>query len=171
MIKLAWGTSFHRAFKRYTHNNPIFLPIALPSAMLFCRRGAVTAPLKAAFRVTISIVIRAGPERVKVPTSPIAEGLAVLCAGYPGHGGWLWQLPGRADAPGSGERPARQSGSPCPERPRGDAPGPRYNRLEADNEGYFQDYDLSTYETVETISRRKIVVADGPVSGKPLALL
>ena len=47
----------------------------------------------------------------------------------------------------------------------------RYNRLEADNEGYFQDYDLSSYEAVETVSRRKTVVTEGPVSGKQLALL
>jgi hypothetical protein len=47
----------------------------------------------------------------------------------------------------------------------------RYNRLEADNEGYFQDYDLSSYETVETISQRKTVVAGKPVNGEQLALL
>ena len=47
----------------------------------------------------------------------------------------------------------------------------RYNRLEADNEGYFQDYDLSSYETVQTVSRRKTVVDGGPVKGKQLALL
>jgi hypothetical protein len=47
----------------------------------------------------------------------------------------------------------------------------RYNRLEADNEGYFQDYDLSSYEIVETISRRETVVTDRPVTGKQLALL
>ena len=47
----------------------------------------------------------------------------------------------------------------------------RYNRLEADREGYFQDYDLSSYEAVETVSRRKTVVVEGPVSGEQLALL
>ena len=47
----------------------------------------------------------------------------------------------------------------------------RYNRLEADNEGYFQDYDLSSYEMVQTLSRRRTVVTNGPVSGEQLALL
>jgi hypothetical protein len=47
----------------------------------------------------------------------------------------------------------------------------RYNRLEVDNEGYFQEYDLASYETVETVSRRKTVLTDGPVNGKQLALL
>jgi hypothetical protein len=47
----------------------------------------------------------------------------------------------------------------------------RYNRLEADNEGYFQEYDLSSYETVETVSRRKTVMNVGTVQGKQLALL
>jgi hypothetical protein len=47
----------------------------------------------------------------------------------------------------------------------------RYNRLEADNEGYFQDYDLSSYETVETVSRRKTVAVGEPVNGKQLVLL
>ena len=47
----------------------------------------------------------------------------------------------------------------------------RYNRLEADNEGYFQDHDLTSFEAVETVSRRRTVVTDGPVSGKQLVLL
>jgi hypothetical protein len=47
----------------------------------------------------------------------------------------------------------------------------RPNRLEADNEGWLQDYDLSSYEAVETVSRRKTVVVEGPVNGKQLALL
>lgn len=47
----------------------------------------------------------------------------------------------------------------------------RYCRLEADHEGYFQDYDLSSYETVETISRRRTLAVSGPVSGKQLAFL
>jgi len=37
--------------------------------------------------------------------------------------------------------------------------------------GNFQDYDLSSYETVETVSRRKTVVVEGPVSGEQLVLL
>jgi hypothetical protein len=47
----------------------------------------------------------------------------------------------------------------------------RYNKLEANNEGYFQDYDLSSYETVETISKRKTVAVSGPVEGQQLALM
>jgi hypothetical protein len=46
-----------------------------------------------------------------------------------------------------------------------------YNKMEADNEGYFQDYDLCSYETAETISKRKTAVAGGPVEGQQLALL
>ncbi len=49
--------------------------------------------------------------------------------------------------------------------------GARYSRLEAANEGYFQDQDLSSYETVGTVSRGKAEVIEGPVSGKQLALL
>jgi hypothetical protein len=46
----------------------------------------------------------------------------------------------------------------------------RYNLPEADNEGCFKDYDLSNYEAVETISRRKTILAKGPIGGKQLAM-
>ena len=44
----------------------------------------------------------------------------------------------------------------------------RYNRLEADSEGHFQDYDLSSYEAVETISRQKTVILNGEKSYLPM---
>jgi hypothetical protein len=47
----------------------------------------------------------------------------------------------------------------------------RHNRLKAGNEGYFQEYDLSSYQAVEAVLPRKTVVADGVVNGEQLVLL
>ena len=77
------------------------------------------------------------------------------------------------------ERPGGQPGGTWPARPEraegrnleGMPTGARYNRLEANNEGYFQEYDLSSCEVVETVSRRRTVVDDRPLSGEQPVLL
>jgi phage FluMu protein Com len=46
----------------------------------------------------------------------------------------------------------------------------KYNKLEAENDGYFKDYDLSSYESVETISRQKTIIMEGPLEGVQLSL-
>ncbi len=46
----------------------------------------------------------------------------------------------------------------------------RYNKLEAENDGYFKDYDLSSYESVETISQQKTIILEGPLEGVQLSL-
>ena len=103
-----------------------------------------------------------------LPTDRLAAGL--MCRGP--QRGWG---PYRS---GGGERPCGQSGGhlrpvqPCwclfP-----------FDGNRADNEdllwrstiGNFQDYDLSRYETVETMSRRGTVVDDRPINGEQLRFL
>jgi hypothetical protein len=46
----------------------------------------------------------------------------------------------------------------------------RYNWLDAENEGYSQDYDLPSYEPVEMVSQRKTVVVKRPVNGEQMPL-